>query len=79
MWGQPVRKISCSFFHGNNYFLGFIATSNAFFDDIYIYDTTGNSFSANDAGLEYVNITLRNSEMKTPNTLGKRIIVNMYE
>jgi len=47
--------------------LGPKVSTNAIFDDIYIYDTTGTAFSANDAGLEYVNITLRNSEMKNTN------------
>ncbi|CAF4601950.1 unnamed protein product [Rotaria sp. Silwood1] len=50
--------------------LGPATTSNAIFDDIYIYDTTGTAFSANDAGNEYFNITLRNSEIKNTNALG---------
>ncbi|CAF2527896.1 unnamed protein product [Rotaria sp. Silwood2] len=50
--------------------LGPTVTSNAIFDDIYIYDTTGTAFSANDAGNEYFNITLRNSEIKNTNAFG---------
>ncbi|CAF4251442.1 unnamed protein product, partial [Adineta steineri] len=39
--------------------LGPAVTSNAIFDNIYIYNTTGTGFSANDVGNEYSNITLR--------------------
>ncbi|CAF2041798.1 unnamed protein product [Rotaria magnacalcarata] len=50
--------------------LGPAVTSNAIFDDIYIYDTTGTAFSANDGGNEYFNLTLQNSEIKNTNALG---------
>lgn len=54
-----------------NLFVCYLVSTHAVFDDIYIYDTTGTAFSANDAGLEYVNITLKNSEMKNTNAAGK--------
>lgn len=49
----------------------FLVTWNAIFDNIYIYNTTGTAFSANDAGIEYSNITLRNSEITNTNALSK--------
>ncbi|CAF4643586.1 unnamed protein product [Rotaria socialis] len=49
--------------------IGPSTTTNAIFDNIYIYNTTGTSFSADDVGNEYVNITLRNSEMTNTNAL----------
>ncbi|CAF4061640.1 unnamed protein product [Rotaria sp. Silwood2] len=49
--------------------IGPAVTTNAIFDNIYIYNTTGTAFSANDAGNEYVNITLRNSEITNTNAL----------
>ncbi|CAF0974634.1 unnamed protein product [Rotaria sp. Silwood1] len=49
--------------------VGPAVTTNAIFDNIYIYNTTGTAFSANDAGNEYVNITLRNSEITNTNAL----------
>ncbi|CAF3417562.1 unnamed protein product [Rotaria sp. Silwood1] len=51
--------------------VGPAVTTNAIFDNIYIYNTTGTAFSANDAGNEYVNITLRNSEITNTNALGE--------
>ena len=48
-----------------------LASSNAIFDDIFIFNVTGTGFSANDAGNEYVNITLRNSEIMNTNALSK--------
>ncbi|CAF3474330.1 unnamed protein product [Rotaria socialis] len=41
--------------------IGPSTTKNAIFDNIYIYNTTGTSFSADDVANEYVHITLRNS------------------
>lgn len=52
-------------------FSPFLVASNAIFDNIYIYNTTGTAFSANDVGNEYSNITLRNSEITNTNALGK--------
>ncbi|CAF2405276.1 unnamed protein product [Rotaria sp. Silwood2] len=49
--------------------VGPAVTTNAIFDNIYIYNTTGTAFSANDAGNEYVNITLRNSEITNTNAM----------
>ncbi|CAF0887780.1 unnamed protein product [Rotaria sp. Silwood1] len=49
--------------------VGPAVTTNAIFDNIYIYNTTGTAFSANDAGNEYVNVTLRNSEITNTNAL----------
>ncbi|CAF1026447.1 unnamed protein product [Rotaria sordida] len=49
--------------------LGPGVTKNAIFDCIYIYNITGMAFSANDVGNEYVNITLRNSEMTNTNAV----------
>jgi hypothetical protein len=49
-----------------------VVVTNATFDNIYIYNTTGTAFSANDAGNEYVNITLQNSEITNTNALGKQ-------
>lgn len=50
-----------------------LATRNATFDNIFIFNVTGTGFSANDAGNEYVNITLRNSEIANTNALGEII------
>lgn len=49
--------------------------TNAIFDNIYIYNTTGAGFTANDAGIEYVNIILRNSEITNANALSQEIIL----
>ncbi|CAF1285032.1 unnamed protein product, partial [Rotaria sordida] len=49
--------------------VGPAVTTNGIFDNIYIYNTTGTAFSANDAGNEYVNITLRNSEITNTNAM----------
>ena len=48
-----------------------LVTSNAVFDNIFIFNVTGTGFSANDAGIEYVNITLRNSEITNTNAMSK--------
>ncbi|CAF1191045.1 unnamed protein product [Rotaria magnacalcarata] len=50
--------------------VGPAATFNAIFDDLYVYDTATTAFAANDAGNEYYNITLRNTEIKISNTFG---------
>jgi hypothetical protein len=55
--------------------LTYIATSNAVFDNIYIYNTTGTGFSANDGGNEYSNITIQNSEITNTNALGTYEII----
>ncbi|CAF3577728.1 unnamed protein product [Rotaria sp. Silwood1] len=49
--------------------LGPNVIKNAVFDDIFIYNITGTAISANDAGNEYSNITLRNSEITNTNTM----------
>ncbi|CAF1499784.1 unnamed protein product, partial [Rotaria magnacalcarata] len=49
--------------------LGPAVTSNAIFDNIYIFNTTGTAFSANDNANEYINITLQNSEITNTNAL----------
>ncbi|CAF3421423.1 unnamed protein product [Rotaria socialis] len=49
--------------------LGPAVTSNAIFDNIYIFNTTGTAFSANDNANEYANITLQNSEITNTNAL----------
>ncbi|CAF4229151.1 unnamed protein product [Rotaria sp. Silwood2] len=56
--------------------IGPAATFNAIFDDLYIYDTATTAFAANDAGNEYYNITLRNTEIKITNTFGEYPFIN---
>ena len=69
MWDRLVSANSILDFHSYVLFSYNFprAASNAIFDDIYIYNTTGTVFSVNDAGNEYVNMNLRNSEITNTN------------
>lgn len=72
MWYKDYQLFFSIFF----IWISYIVTRNAIFDNIYIYNTTGTAFSANDVGIEYVNITLRNSEITNTNAYGMYHIVN---